>query len=132
MPATHMTTTKIDRDSLAKLRMLADREKRSQPGQLAVLIDAAFRSNPAELADQEFLGGVMDSLVENAEAGMAAETAIQHAKEFSAAGRISWGEEDGKIIGVLPDGSRCDVDGNVLNKSRSAPAQPISATAAES
>ena len=116
MPVTNMTTTKIDRDSLAKLRMLADREKRSQPGQLAVLIDTAFRANPAELTDQEFLGSVMDSLAENAEAGIATETAIQRAKEFSAAGRISWGEEDGKIIGVLADGSRCDVDGNVLGK----------------
>ena len=114
MAATRMTTTKISRDSLAKLRMLADREKRSQPGQLAVLIDAAFRANPAELADQEFFDNVMDSLAENAETGIATETAIQRAKEFSAAGRISWGEEGGKIIGVLADGSRCDVDGNVL------------------
>ena len=117
MAATNMTTTKIDRDSLAKLRMLADREKRSQPGQLAVLIDAAFRANPAGLTDQEFLGGVMVSLAENAEAGIATETAVRRAKEFSAAGRISWGEEDSKIIGVLADGSRCDVDGNVLSKS---------------
>ena len=115
MPATNMTTTKIDRDSLAKLRMLADREKRSQPGQLAVLIDAAFRANPAELTDQEFFGTVMDSIVENAEAGIATETAIRRAKETSATGRISWGEEDGKVIGVLADGSRCDIDGNVLD-----------------
>ena len=116
MSATNMTTTKIDRDSLAKLRMLADREKRSQSGQLAVLISAAFRANPAELTDQEFFGGMMDSLTENAEAGIVTEIAIQRAKGFSAAGRISWGEEDGKIIGVLADGSRCDVDGNVLGK----------------
>ena len=115
MPATNMTTTKIDRDSLAKLRMLADRERRSQPAQLAVLIDAAFRANPAELTDQEFFGSVMDAIVENAEAGIATETAIQRAKEPSAASRISWGEEDGKVIGVLADGSRCDVDGNILD-----------------
>lgn len=115
MPATNMTTTKIDRDSLAKLRMLAAREKRSQPNQLAILIDAAFRTNPAELTDQEFFGNVMDSLVQNAETGTATEVAIQRAKEFSAAHRISWGEEDGKIIGILADGSRCDVDGNVLD-----------------
>ncbi|MDE0152752.1 MAG: hypothetical protein OXN23_02640 [Gammaproteobacteria bacterium] len=116
MPAANMTTTKIDRDSLAKLRMLADREKRSQPAQLAVLIDAAFRANPAELTDPEFLRGIMDTLVENAEAGIVAETAIRRTKEFSAADRISWGEEDGKIIGVLANGSRCDVDGNILSK----------------
>lgn len=115
MPATNMTTTKIDRDSLAKLRMLADREKRSQPGQLAILIDAAFRANPAELTDPEFFDGVMDAIIENARAGIAGETAIQRAKEFSAAGRISWGSEDGKVVGVLADGSRCDVDGNVLD-----------------
>ena len=117
MAAINMTTTKIDRDSLAKLRMLADREKRSQPGQLAVLINAAFRANPAELTDQEFFGNVMDTLVEDAEAGIVTEAAIRHAKEFTAAGRISWGEEDGKIIGVLADGSRCDIDGNILSKS---------------
>lgn len=117
MAVPNMTTTKIDRDSLAKLRMLAGREKRSPSAQLAVLIDAAFRANPAELTDREFLGSVMDSIVKNSEAGIATETAIQRAKEFSAAGRISWGEEDGKIIGVLADGTRCDVDGNVLNGS---------------
>lgn len=66
MAATNMATTKIDRDSLAKLRMLADREKRNPSAQLAILIDTAFRVNPAELTDQEFLGGVMDSLVEKA------------------------------------------------------------------
>lgn len=76
-----MTTIKIDPDSLAKLRMLADREKRSQPDQLAVLIDAAFRADPAKLTDQEFFGNVMDSIVENAEAGIATGAAIQHAKE---------------------------------------------------
>lgn len=69
MPAPNMTTTKIDRGSLAKLRMLADREKRGPPAQLAVLIDVAFRANPAELTDREFLGGVMDSTVEKAETG---------------------------------------------------------------
>ena len=116
MASTNMTTVKIDRDSLAKLRMLANREKRSQPAQLAVLIDAAFRANPARLMDQEFLGNVMATLVEDAAAGIVTETAIQHAKEFSAAGRISWGEEGGKVIGVLADGTRCDVDGNVLSK----------------
>ena len=115
MATTNMTTTKIDRDSLTKLRMLADRERRSQPAQLAILINAAFRANPAELTDQEFFGAVMDAIVENAEGGIATETAIQRAKESSAAGRISWGEEDGKVIGVLADGSRCDVDGNILD-----------------
>lgn len=111
-----MTTIKIDRDSLAKLRMLAAREKRSQPDQLAVLIDAAFRANPAELTDQEFLGRVMDSVIENAETGIATETAMQRAEQFSAADRISWGEEDGRIVGVLADGSRCDVGGNILSR----------------
>lgn len=116
MASTNMTTVKIDRDSLAKLRMLADREQRSQPAQLAVLIDVAFRTNPAKLMDQELIGNVMNTLVEDAEAGVVTETAIQDTKEFSAAGRISWGEEGGKIIGVLADGTRCDVDGNVLSK----------------
>lgn len=116
MVASNMTTTRIDRDSLAKLRMLADREKRSLRAQLAVLIDVAFQTNPADLTDQEFIGAVMDTIVENAEAGIATKTAIQRAKEFSTAGRISWGAEDGKVVGVLADGTRCDVDGNVLSK----------------
>ncbi|MCY3852586.1 MAG: hypothetical protein OXG03_03285 [Gammaproteobacteria bacterium] len=116
VPATNMTTTKIDRDSLAKLRMLADREKRSLHAQLTVLIDVAFRTNPADLTDQEFFGAVMDTIVENSEAGISTKTAIQCAKEFSTAGRISWGAEDGKVIGVLADGSRCDVDGNILSR----------------
>ncbi|MCY4611366.1 MAG: hypothetical protein OXC38_06695 [Gammaproteobacteria bacterium] len=61
----------------------------------------------------------MDSLAKNTEAGVATETAIQRAKEFSAAGRISWGEEGGKIIGVLGNGTRCNINGNILSKSRS-------------
>ncbi|GJL81320.1 MAG: hypothetical protein DHS20C01_09540 [marine bacterium B5-7] len=115
MAKADMTTTKIDRKSLLKLRMLANRENRTSPGQLAVLIDSAFRANPAELTDQEFLGGMMDSIVENIEAGIATNAGIQNARAFSAAGRISWGEENGKIIGVLADGSCCDVDGNILS-----------------
>ena len=109
-----MTTTKIDRESLAKLRMLAEREKRTAPSQLAVLIDYAFRANPAELTDQEFFADMMESLVEDAEAGVTSDISLQNAKTFSAAGRISWGEENGRIIGVLADGSRCDVDGKLL------------------
>ena len=116
MASTHMTTVKIDRDSLAKLRMLAGREKRSQPAQLAVLIDAAFRANPARLMDQEIFRGVMETIVENSKAGIATQAAIRHTEKPSTAGRISWGEEDGKVIGVLADGTRCDVDGNVLSK----------------
>ena len=56
----------------------------------------------------------MDAIVSNAEHSIASEEGSQNAKEFSAAGRISWGEDDGKVIGVMADGTRCDVDGNIL------------------
>ena len=109
-----MTTTKTDRESLVKLRMPAERENRTASRQSAVTIDAALRASPAELTDQEFLEGMMESIVENAEVGIATEAGMRNAEAFSAAGRISWGEENGRIIGVLADGSRCDVDGNIL------------------
>lgn len=109
-----MKTTKIDPDSLEKLRMLAERESRSAPMQLAVMIDHAFRTSPAELTDEEFLGGMMEQIVDDIEAGSATDTAVENARKFSHANRISWGEEAGVIIGVLADGSRCDVNGNVI------------------
>ncbi len=71
-------------------------------------------SNSTKPTDYEFLTGMMDTIVHDAETGRATDTAIQNARAFSAAGRVSWGEEDGKIVGVLADGARCDVDGNIL------------------
>lgn len=109
-----MTTTKIDRRTLMKLRMLAEREKRTQPSQLAIIIDEAFRANPAEQTDQQIFADMMDNIVSATEQGVPSDTAIKNAQAFTAAGRISWGEEAGKVIGVLADGTRCDVDGNVL------------------
>lgn len=114
MATQDMTTIKIDRGSLSKLRMLADRENRSQSNQLAILIDNAFRTNLAESTDQELFTEIMDAIVSNTEHSIASEEGISNAKEFSAAGRISWGEKNGKIIGVMADGTRCDVDGNIL------------------
>jgi len=115
MPKSDMTTTKIDRETLSKLRMLASRNKRTSPKQLSLIIDYAFRTSPAELTDQEFFTNMMDSIVESTKLGIATEQGVESAKAFSAAGRISWGEENGTIIGVMADGSRCDVNGTVLN-----------------
>jgi hypothetical protein len=115
MSKSDMTTTKIDRETLSKLRMLASRNKRTSPKQLSLINDNAFRTSPAEVTDQEFFVGMMDSIVESAELGIATEESIKSAKEFSAAGRICWGEENGTIIGVMADGSRCDVNGTVLS-----------------
>lgn len=50
---------------------------------------------------QEFLTDMMNSIVLDAE-------------QFTAAGRISWGSKDQKVVGVMADGTRCDVNGNVL------------------
>lgn len=110
----NMTTTKIDRDSLQLLRMIARRNNRSSPAQLAVLVSTAFRTSPSVLTDQEIFSDMMDSMVEKSQAGEVSEQAAKNAEEFTAAGRISWGEDKGVIVGVLADGSRCDVDGNVI------------------
>lgn len=116
MPKSDMTTTKIDREALSKLRMLASRNKRTSPMQLSLIIDNAFRANPAETTDQKFFTNMMDSIVENTELGIATEQGTKNAKAFSADDRISWGEENGTIIGVMADGSRCDVNGTVLSQ----------------
>ena len=116
MAVANMTTTKIDRDSLSKLRMLAEREKRSQSSQLAVLIDNAFRTNPAELSDQTLFANMMDSITSDIEQGIPSDISIQNAAAFSAANRISWGEENGRIVGVMADGTRCNVDGFLIDK----------------
>jgi len=114
MATANMTTTKIDRDSLSKLHMLAERENRSQSSQLAVLINNAFRASPADICDQELFANMMDNITSDIEQGIASDVSIQNAEAFSAANRISWGEEDGKVIGVMADGKRCDVDGVLI------------------
>ncbi len=110
-----MTTTKIDRDSLNKLRMLAERESRSAPLELKVLIDRAFRRNPAEVSDSEFFDGMMDDLVARSEAGIVTDEARASASRAREAGTISWGSENGKVVGTLVDGTRVDVEGNILD-----------------
>ena len=109
-----MTITKIDADSLAKLRILAKRGNRSAPLQLKVLIDTAWRTNPAELTDSEFSDNMFDELVANSEAGLATEEALASAAHARELGTISWGSEEGKCIGTLVDGTRIDVDGECL------------------
>lgn len=114
MANTDITTTKIDRDSLSKLKMLAEREKRSQPNQLAIIINHAFATTPSEISDVDVFDDMMNALVENSENGVVTNTALENASLFSTQNRISWGEEDGKVIGVLADGRRCDINGKIL------------------
>ncbi len=111
---TEMKVTKIDPDSLNKLRMLAERFDRSAPMQLKVLIDSAWRANPAELTDAEFFDGMFDELIANAEEGIPTDAALESAAHARELGAISWGSEGGKCIGTTVDGTRIDVDGNVL------------------
>ena len=114
MMSTEMKVTKIDSDSLNKLRMLAERSDRSAPLQLKVLIDSAWRSSPAELTDSEFFDGMFDELISNTEAGIVTDEARASAKVARELGTISWGSEGGKCIGTTVDGARIDVDGNFL------------------
>ncbi len=109
-----MTTTKIDINSLHKLRMLAERSDRSAPLQLKVLIDSAWRTSPAELTDSELFDGVFNELVANSEAGIVTDEALASAAHDRDLGAISWGSENGKCIGTMVDGARINVDGNVL------------------
>ncbi len=56
----------------------------------------------------------MDSIVGDVEAGIPTEAVLENARKFSASGRISWGEENDVIVGVIADGTRCDANGHVL------------------
>ncbi len=109
-----MKTTKIDADSLEKLRMLAERESRSAPMQLAVLINHAFRTSPQSLPDQAFVTDMMDTLVENAETGVQSKEAKERVSRQRERGLISWGSSGGKVFGTLADGTRVDASGNIL------------------
>lgn len=114
MAQANMTTTKISRNALEKLRMLADRESRSAPNQLDVLIDRAFKTNPAELSDVNIVLNAFSKIVARSKTGKVNRTSKAESKLTG--GRISWGEENGKVVGVFSDGRRCDVDGNIIDK----------------
>lgn len=113
MAQTDMTTTKISKEALTKLRMLAERESRSAPNQLDVLIDRAFKANPAELTDVNVALNAFSKIVDRSKAGRVSKTAKASTRKSTK--RISWGEENGKVIGVFSDGRRCDVDGNIIS-----------------
>lgn len=112
MAQSNMTTTKISRPALEKLRMLAERESRSAPNQLDVLIDRAFKTNPAELTDVNIALNAFSKLVDRSKAGRVGKVAKANSRLTT--NRISWGEDNGKVIGVFSDGRRCDVDGNII------------------
>ena len=111
---TTMTTTKIDTESLEKLRMLAGRENRSAPAQLKILIESAWKSNPAIVSENEQLMTMMDDIADHIEAGSVTEAAEADANTAKAAGVISWGMEDDRVIGTLVDGTRIDVTGTPI------------------
>ncbi len=56
----------------------------------------------------EKLATMMDDIVERIEAGEVTETATLDAEATRAAGAISWGSENGVVVGHLPDGTRVD------------------------
>ena len=114
MGTTDISAFEADPESLSKQHTPAQRKHRFKSRQPKDSKKRVNHSNSTKPTDCEFLTGMMETIVHDAENGKVTDTAIQNARAFSAAGRISWGEEDGKIIGVLADGTRCDVDGNVL------------------
>jgi len=113
MAQTDMTTTKISKTALTKLRMLAERESRSAPNQLDVLIDKAFKANPAEVTDVNVALNAFSNIIARSQNGGVSSAAKASARQT--ANRISWGEENGQVIGVFSDGRRCDVNGNLLD-----------------
>lgn len=112
MAQIEMTTTKISKLALNKLRMLAERESRSAPNQLDVLIERAFKSNPAEITDVNVALNAFSNIVARSKQGKISHTAMASAKQT--ANRISWGDDNGRVVGVFTDGRRCDVNGNIL------------------
>ena len=114
MAALEMTSTKIDKESRRKLELLAERSNRKPPAELALIIDQAFRTSPAERDENAVLATMMDDIVESVEAGEVTEAAIANADAAREAGVISWGSENGIVIGTMIDGTRLDVAGNVL------------------
>jgi len=110
-----MTTVKIRRESLEKLRKLAERENRSVPSQLAVMIEQAFVANPAP-AQEVTLADVMEMVAHAAERGELTDREIADCRAARADGAINWGSENGVITGILPDGSRVDMRGRILKR----------------
>ena len=79
------------------------------------IIEAAFRANPATLmSEDERLATMMDDVVESVEAGEVTEAAKASAEAARQAGVISWGSENGVVIGTMVDGTRIDVNGKVI------------------
>lgn len=113
--ASNMTSTKIDVESREKLTLLAKRGSRSAPSMLKLIIEQAWRSNPAELSENALLSGMMEQIVDDIEAGVTSPAASADMQSAKAAGVISWGSENGVVIGTMGDGTRLDLEGNLLN-----------------
>lgn len=111
---TTMTTTKIDTQSLEKLRMLAGRENRSAPAHLKILIENAWKTSPAAVSENELLMTMMDDIVDAVETGVATDMARADVQAARAAGVISWGMEGNQVVGTLVDGTRIDVAGTPI------------------
>ncbi len=116
MATPEMTSTKIDKASRRKLELLAERSGRKPPAELALIIDQAFRASPAERDENKMLLTMMDDIVDKIEAGEVTDAAIANAEAAREARVISWGSENGTVVGTLVDGTRVDVTGNILTQ----------------
>ena len=63
------------------------------------------------------LSTMMDEIVESVEAGEVTQAAIDNAETAKSAGVTSWGSEDGVVVGTKIDGTRINMNGNVLDES---------------
>jgi len=68
--------------------------------------------------DDEFdeIEAMMDEIIARSEAGEATQEAIDSAAAARAAGIISWGSENGVVVGTLVNGTRIDTNGNILDE----------------
>ena len=62
------------------------------------------------------LSTMMDKIVESVEAGEVTLAAIDNAETAKSANVTSWGSEDGILVGTKPDGTRININRNVLDE----------------
>ena len=89
------TTMKIDIDLLADLKELAETSYRSPQKQLRFLVDQAkgtLRSNKA--ADSDVFLGMMDSLVEQSQAGQMGDVEQDYVQQLLGSGAKLYGDNE--------------------------------------
>lgn len=85
------TSTKIDEISRRKLDLLTDPKPSDERNQNAMLAT------------------MMDDIVDRVESGKTTQVAIADAEAAREAGVISWGSENGAVIGTMVDGTNVAV-----------------------